>query len=210
MNQEPIASKRRRPEKIYSSPIGYPDWVKVSNDGDVFLEERIASRGKNSMRLKAKMLKQKEWQGYRVVQFRINGKNKNHKVHRLVLMAHSGSEGIGLDANHKNGVRNDNRIENLEWCTRSYNLKHSYECNGRVGYWKGKEGTNKGKLNNPGKIKNIVGVSLKTGREIMFLSAAEAGRNGFSRDGVAHCLIGNQKSSGGFVWRYAHVRKTDI
>lgn len=209
MNQqtrEVIARSKRRPEKIFLTPIGYPCWVKVSTDGDVFLEERTVSRGINKMRLKAQILKQKEWQGYRLVQFRINGKNKCHKVHRLVLMAHSGSDGIGLDANHKNGIRDDNRIENLEWCTRSFNLKHSYCSNGRVGYWKGKESTNKGKFNNPGVSRNIIGVNVKTGAEVMFLSAAEAGRNGFSRDGVAHCLIGNQKSSGGFVWSYADVR----
>ena len=172
----------------------------------VFLEERIVLRGTHSMRLKAQLVAKKEWQGYRLAQFRINGKNKCHKVHRLVLMAHSGLDGFGLDANHKNGVRDDNRIENLEWCTRSFNLKHSYESNGRVGYWKGKEGSNKGKFNNPGVIKNIIGVNIETACELNFLSAAEAGRNGFSRDGVAHCLIGNQKSSGGYVWRYADVR----
>lgn len=193
---------KRKPEKVYLTPIGYPCWVKVSPDGDVFLEERTVSRGANSMRLQAQILKQKEWQGYRLVQFRVNGKNKCHKVHRLVLMAHSGSDGVGLDANHKNGVRNDNRIENLEWCTRSYNLKHSYSCNGRIGYWKDKESCTKGKFNNANTSKKIVGLNIKTGESIRFPSAAEAGRNGFNRDSVAHCLIGARKTHKGYVWTY--------
>jgi hypothetical protein len=35
------------------------------------------------------------------------------------------------EANHKNGIRTDNRVENLEWMTRSDNVKHSYHTLGR-------------------------------------------------------------------------------
>lgn len=194
----------------WKTPIGYPDWVKVSINGEVFLEQRIFKRGANTMRRKPQLLKQKEWEGYRIVQFRINGKNKNHKVHRLVLMAYSGSDGYGLDANHKNGIRSDNRFENLEWCTRSYNLKHSYRSNGRVSHFKGKEPANKGKFNHPGISKNIVGVNNITGAVVRFLSAADAGRKGFSRDGIAHCLRGKQKTSGGYNWRFDDAGSASI
>ncbi len=30
-------------------------------------------------------------------------------------------------ANHKNGIRDDDRLENLEWCTQSENMKHSFQ-----------------------------------------------------------------------------------
>jgi hypothetical protein len=51
---------------------------------------------------------------------------KTHLVHRLVLRAFVGPAKEGETANHKNGVRLDNRVENLEWVSHSENLKHAH------------------------------------------------------------------------------------
>lgn len=47
-------------------------------------------------------------------------------IHRLVLQTFIGPAPINTEANHKNGIKMDNRIENLEWITRSENMKHAY------------------------------------------------------------------------------------
>ena len=52
-------------------------------------------------------------------------------VHRIILSAFDGPPKVGMECNHKNGVRDDNRIENLEWVTHAENLNHSYDCLGR-------------------------------------------------------------------------------
>lgn len=44
-------------------------------------------------------------------------------VHRLVLLAFRGPS--PLDVNHKNGIKNDNRLKNLEYCTKSMNIRHA-------------------------------------------------------------------------------------
>lgn len=189
---------------IWKTPAGFPDWVLVSRDGQIRLSDRMVCQGSISRVVRGKTLKQKDdGRGYMVVQFRIDGKSKSYRVHRLVMMAYSGSDGEGLDVNHKNGVKNDNSFENLEWCTRSENIKHSYDVLGRIAAFTGKEAHNKGERNNPLISKKIIGIPVDGGDEVSFPSLREAGRNGLSRDGIAHCLGGRQKTSGGYAWRYA-------
>lgn len=53
-----------------------------------------------------------------------NGRFKNHFVHRLVMETFVGKVPEGLEINHKNGVKNDNRLENLEYLTPEENREH--------------------------------------------------------------------------------------
>lgn len=48
-------------------------------------------------------------------------------VHRAVWIAFNGPIPSGKEINHKNGVKSDNRLENLELCTRKENLHHHFK-----------------------------------------------------------------------------------
>lgn len=57
------------------------------------------------------------------LQIRVEGRNR--LVHRLVAMAFHSNHKFLPEVNHKNGVKSDNRQENLEWSTSSQNSRHA-------------------------------------------------------------------------------------
>ncbi len=61
--------------------------------------------------------------GYITIDLRLVRKPKTVKIHRLVLESFTGQ--AGQQCNHKNGVKNDNRLSNLEWLTASENTIHA-------------------------------------------------------------------------------------
>tara|TARA_R110000782_G_scaffold256125_1_gene345015 strand:- start:863 stop:1375 length:513 start_codon:yes stop_codon:yes gene_type:complete len=65
-------------------------------------------------------------QGYHRVELCNESKRRKFLVHRLVMLTFKG-EPNGLQVNHKNGIKSDNRLSNLEYCTASYNVKHSFK-----------------------------------------------------------------------------------
>lgn len=72
--------------------------------------------------------------GYRKVQLVVGEKNEHRYVHELVLTHFVGPRPKGMDAAHNNGHRDDNRLANLRWATRTDNhadkIEHGTACRG--------------------------------------------------------------------------------
>lgn len=75
----------------------------------------------------------KTYNGYMLVHLRgaADGKRRWFSVHRLVAMTFLPNPDNLPQVNHKNEVRDDNRVENLEWCTNYYNM-HYGNCQRRI------------------------------------------------------------------------------
>ena len=65
--------------------------------------------------------------GYLLCGIYVDGIRINKRVHRLVAEAFIGNPLCKSQVNHKNGIKSDNRLENLEWCTSSENIRHSFD-----------------------------------------------------------------------------------
>jgi len=79
---------------------------------------------------KEKILKgSKNKKGYVQVEFRINNKRNINTIHRLVLSAFVENPLNKPQINHKDGNKENNRVDNLEWVTQEENMKHAIKHN---------------------------------------------------------------------------------
>jgi len=105
--------------KIWKDIEGYEGLYQISNLGNV--KSLIANMNRRKRLLKAKF----EKDNYAYVSLYKNKIAKNKKIHRLVAQHFISNPENKLEVNHKNGIKTDNRVDNLEWCTRSENVNHA-------------------------------------------------------------------------------------
>lgn len=107
--------------EIWKPISGYEEYYEVSNLGRVKqIKSRSATRA-------GRILKGVRYAtGYLVVGLCANSKQKNCSIHRLVAMAFLPNPENKPCVNHINGVKTDNRVENLEWATYQENNQHAY------------------------------------------------------------------------------------
>ncbi len=102
---------------------GWPEYM-AGEDGTIY---RVMTRGRKPQDPSPV----KPWigsSGYPQIYMTRKGMKITRMVHRII--AEAWLECTGPEVNHKNGIKTDNRLSNLEWCDRAYNVRHAQE-NGR-------------------------------------------------------------------------------
>lgn len=156
----------------------------ITDKGNIY-SRKVAPHNNPSGRIK-KINAQFCGRGYLQIILRKGNKNHNKLVHRLVAEAFIPNPENKPQVNHKNGIKTDNRVENLEWVTNSENQKHRFRVLKKC--FCGEKAVLQ-MLNN-----RIVSE---------FCSAAEAERKtGISKDGIRRCCLGKYLTSGGYKWKY--------
>ena len=125
--------------------------------------------------------------GYKIIDLKENGKKKTQYIHRLVAEAFLPNLKKLPQVNHKDENKGNNNVENLEWCTISYNNTYKGRAK-KIGL--------KHRNNHPlcKKVKNI-----NTGEIFNSIRAAARTYN-INGMGISYCINGKQKTAAGCKW----------
>lgn len=154
---------------------------------------RVSNKGQVQNVLTDTILKQYENRGgYLKVYLYKNHQRKILSVHRVVCEAFKDNPNNYPQVNHLNMNKHDNRLENLEWCNQSQNLKHSFENGGRE--------HNKLMLLEANH-KEVLCCDMDGNVIKEYYSLSEAARQtGCNVSNISACCHGRIRSVGGFKW----------
>ena len=186
--------------EIWKDVVGYEGLYRVSNYGNILSVARYRTIDKTKVTyfVKERLLRcGYNKKGYKMFGLTKDKKLNSYSVHRLVAIAFIPNPENKPQVNHINGIKTDNGLENLEWCTNMENMTHAI-ANGLMD-------TNKRKNNhfslpvnqidNEGNIINI------------FPSSKEAERQtGINHSCICAAIYGKRfvRQAGGYKWAFAN------
>lgn len=180
--------------KKWADIPGYEGLYRISQDGDV-----LSLKG-----LSGSIKKQHiDTKGYFVIDLYNGSTRKSFKVHRLIATCFIPNPNNKPCINHKNGIRNDNRLSNLEWCTYAENNLHAYTHLGRKAPTGGAIFGRTGAAN--GSSKPV----LQIDQNGVIIKEWESANRcfvelGFRTGAISECCrgAGRRKTYKGFTWRF--------
>lgn len=175
--------------EIWKPVVGYEGLYEISSMGRVNSLGRWGKGRNGSMKYhKGGLLNVcYDNNGYKCVVLSKEGKPKKCRIHRLIAEAFIPNPENKPCIDHINTIRDDNRIENLRWCTQKENLNNPISIE---------------------KQKEVQGTPTlqfsKDGRLIkLWNSIIDAERTlGFSHGNICRCCKGTYKTLGGYIWKY--------
>jgi len=187
--------------ELWVDVIGWEGYYKISTKSRLKRLSRkqvdVSGRFQN---FKEKLIKPTISNGYQHVALNRNTYTEKHTLHRLIAIHFIDNPLNKPEVNHKNGVRCDNRMENLEWNTSSEQKIHAFDVlNGTI--------MPIGDLpENSYLMRPVKKINILTGETIsIFESIKEAFQRGDAKNpySVADCCKGVYKKHNGYKWEYA-------
>ena len=121
--------------------------------------------------------------GYYTRNLYVDGKITAVQIHRLVATAFIPNPGKLPQVNHKNGIKTDNRVDNLEWVSRSENALHAVYALGKCSF--------------------APKMVMLVEKDWVFPSIEVAARKtGLNATSISSACNGKNKTSGGFHWKF--------
>ena len=177
---------------------GYEGFYQISDCGRIkSLARDIYYQNGTVHHLKEKVLVQRiDKYGYMRVNLYLNGKIKTILTHRLVATAFLPNPENKSQINHKNEIKTDNAVSNLEWCDAFYNANYGTRTQRQKQTFKDnlKSGKNKS-------IKKVFCEELNKTFDCAKSAEEELGICGSA---ICRACKGKLKTAGGFHWKYAN------
>lgn len=179
-------------EEVWKPIMGYKGFYEVSNLGNVrSIGRMVKNRWGGETYVKGKTMTQSVTAyGYKQVKLVKDGEVKSAKVHRLVAEAFiSNPENLPC-INHKDEVKTNNVVNNLEWCTSKYNTLYGTRVERCAKYQR----ENKGR---PVDMYSLDGTFLQHYDYIN-----ETAKDGYNPASVLSCCKGKSISTKGVTFRF--------
>lgn len=184
-------------EEIWKDIDGFEGYYQISNIGNVKSLHRIVHHSNGFKTVRERILKPTKAKGYCIVRVVKKHTNKYLTVHRLVAKSFIKNTGNKRCVNHKNGIKTDNRVENLEWCTYKENTSHAYKTGLHKGSSFGKFGRNHHAS------REILQFDIQGNFIKKYGGIRDAERlTGVFHQGIVKSANGKSKHAGGFIWKY--------